>query len=98
MYVEFKVRQVLHNSETRRSESPSRLAFRSLQSPCHHKILTAAVAHLTAPGPYVLGVGEAGMGPVLDPMVYGVAFCPEAQKSDLDGLEFAGALYSLTRL
>jgi hypothetical protein len=33
----------------------------------------------------------------LGPMVYGVAFCPEAWKDDLDNLGFAGELRSSTR-
>ncbi|KAI0775207.1 ribonuclease H2 subunit A [Trametes elegans] len=43
----------------------------------------------TAPGPYILGVDEAGRGPVLGPLVYGVAYCPIAYKEDLEGLGFA---------
>ncbi|KAG6879875.1 hypothetical protein C0992_010228 [Termitomyces sp. T32_za158] len=43
----------------------------------------------TAPGPYILGVDEAGRGPVLGPLVYGVAYCPAAYKPQLDNLGFA---------
>ncbi|PIL35590.1 hypothetical protein GSI_02318 [Ganoderma sinense ZZ0214-1] len=42
----------------------------------------------TAPGPYFLGVDEAGRGPVLGPLVYGVAYCPMAYKEELEGLGF----------
>ncbi|KAG2367858.1 ribonuclease H-like domain-containing protein [Suillus spraguei] len=43
----------------------------------------------TAPGPYILGVDEAGRGPVLGPLVYGVAYCPASWKTDLEQLGFA---------
>ena len=44
----------------------------------------------TAPGPYFLGVDEAGRGPVLGPLVYGVSYCPIAYKEQLEGLGFTG--------
>lgn len=43
-----------------------------------------------AEGPYILGVDEAGRGPVLGPLVYGVAYCPVSYKEDLENLGFAG--------
>lgn len=44
----------------------------------------------TADGPYMMGVDEAGRGPALGPMVYGVAYCPVAYKEELEQLGFAG--------
>jgi len=46
----------------------------------------------TAPGPYILGVDEAGRGPVLGPLVYGVAYCPASYEEKLNELGFAGAV------
>ncbi|OBZ72190.1 Ribonuclease H2 subunit A [Grifola frondosa] len=46
----------------------------------------------TTPGPYILGVDEAGRGPVLGPLVYGVAYCPVTYQEQLEGLGFAGEL------
>jgi ribonuclease H2 subunit A len=44
----------------------------------------------TAPGPYILGVDEAGRGPVLGPLVYGIAYCPASWQDSLEQLGFAG--------
>lgn len=45
----------------------------------------------TTLGPYILGVDEAGRGPVLGPLVYGIAYCAESWEGELDGMGFAGA-------
>jgi len=37
-----------------------------------------------------MGVDEAGRGPVLGPLVYGVAYCPVAYKEKMEVLGFAG--------
>lgn len=47
----------------------------------------------TAAGPYILGVDEAGRGPVLGPLVYGVAYCPASFQESLDDMGFDGAIY-----
>ena len=52
----------------------------------------------TADGPYILGVDEAGRGPVLGPMVYGVAYCPASYREDLENLGFAGMFSGVERI
>jgi len=47
----------------------------------------------TAEGPYILGVDEAGRGPVLGPLVYGVAYCPESYQEEMEQLGFAGTSF-----
>jgi len=37
-----------------------------------------------------MGVDEAGRGPVLGPLVYGVAYCPAAYQEKMEELGFAG--------
>lgn len=50
----------------------------------------------TADGPYAVGVDEAGRGPALGPLVYGMAFCPVSFVDDqLAKMGFDGAQYYL---
>jgi hypothetical protein len=45
----------------------------------------------SAHGPYALGIDEAGRGPALGPLVYGIAFCPVAYvEKTLEGMGFDG--------
>lgn len=48
--------------------------------------------HCSAPSikvPCVLGVDEAGRGPVLGPLVYGIAYCPVAYQDEMKQIGFA---------
>ncbi|OAP10195.1 hypothetical protein AXX17_AT2G20830 [Arabidopsis thaliana] len=40
--------------------------------------------------PCLMGIDEAGRGPVLGPMVYGCMYCPISYQSSLASLHFAG--------
>jgi len=52
----------------------------------------------SAPGPYVLGIDEAGRGPALGPLVYAIAFCPVAYvEKTLETMGFDGRFGDVLR-
>ena len=46
-------------------------------------------AHPSIKVPCVLGVDEAGRGPVLGPLVYGIAYCPLSYQDEMKQIGFA---------
>ncbi|XP_038168546.1 ribonuclease H2 subunit A isoform X1 [Arvicola amphibius] len=51
--------------------------------------LSSPVPAVCLKEPCVLGVDEAGRGPVLGPMVYAICYCPLSRLTDLEGLKVA---------
>uniref|UniRef100_A0A8C0JWI8 Ribonuclease n=1 Tax=Canis lupus dingo TaxID=286419 RepID=A0A8C0JWI8_CANLU len=53
--------------------------------------LSSPVPAVCRQEPCVLGVDEAGRGPVLGPMVYAICYCPLSRLGDLEALKVAGS-------
>ncbi|XP_020664932.3 ribonuclease H2 subunit A isoform X1 [Pogona vitticeps] len=52
-------------------------------------LLDSAVPAICRTEPCTLGIDEAGRGPVLGPMVYGICYCPVARQGDMETLKVA---------
>jgi ribonuclease H2 subunit A len=87
----------MDTSESSSSQIPGHAPNAPLTSSyTHHSALFHSTGNRTI-GKYILGVDEAGRGPVLGPLVYGVAYCPLDWKDTLATMGFAGK-YSVTFL
>nr|XP_056718336.1 ribonuclease H2 subunit A [Euleptes europaea] len=54
-----------------------------------NRLLGSAVPPACRTEPCSLGIDEAGRGPVLGPMVYGICYCPVTRQGDLETLKVA---------
>lgn len=61
-----------------------------LQRPNQDHTLAGPVPEICLKEPVMLGIDEAGRGPVLGPMVYGIAFFPISKSNAMKQMDFAG--------
>ena len=60
-----------------------------LENTSESLVFKSNIPEVTKSEPCILGIDEAGRGPVLGPMVYGICFCPVSMAEKLANLGFA---------